>query len=467
MPSALKPHKIAILPDPPSSFLKILGPSFIILGLGLGSGEVILWPYLVSNFGLGIIWGAVLGITFQFFVNMEIERYALVRGESIFVGFARMAKFLPFWFIFSTFIGFGWPGIIAASAKIFGQVFNIQSYEYLAIAFLILIGTILTLGPILYKTVERFQKTVILVGVPSLFIITAAIATKSDYTALLGGVVGIGEGYFFLPAGISLLTFLGAFAFSGAGGNLNLSQSFYIKEKGYGMGKYAHQIQSLLTGKVEEVELEGTTFDLDAHAISNFKKWWKIINVEHFIIFLVTGIISILLLALLAYTTTFGTPGNAPSIDFIVNEANAIGISLFPFASTLFLILAGVMLFATQFAVMDSTSRIISENIILTRPQSFSTRAIPKAYYTTLWAQIAFGIVVFLLGLRDPRTLVTLAAVINAVAMFVHIGLTYLLNIKNLPKVLAPSQVRRVLIIGIFIFFGVFSSYSIWASLLK
>ena len=467
MPSAIKPPKIATLPDPPSSFLKILGPSFIILGLGLGSGEIILWPYLVSNFALGIIWGAVLGITFQFFINMEIERYALIRGESVFVGFARMAKFLPYWFIFSTFIGFGWPGIIAAASRIFGQVFNIQSYEYLAIAFLILIGAILTLGPILYKTVERFQKTVILVGVPSLLIITSAIATKSDYAALAKGVVGIGEGYFLLPTGISLLTFLGAFAFSGAGGNLNLSQSFYIKEKGYGMGKYAGKIQSLLTGKVEEVELEGTTFDPDGHSIDNFKKWWKIINIEHFLVFLVTGMISILLLALLAYATTFGSPGNTPSIDFIVNEANAIGASLFPLAGTIFLLLTGTMLFATQFAVMDSTSRIISENIILTKPQSFSTRAIPKAYYITLWTQIAFGICVFLLGFRDPRSLVTLAAVINAFAMFIHIGLTFLLNIRNLPKVLAPSPVRRILIVGIFLFFGVFSSYSIYANFLK
>ena len=49
---------------------KLIGPSFIILGVGLGSGELILWPYLSSNFGLGIIWAAVLGITFQFFINM-------------------------------------------------------------------------------------------------------------------------------------------------------------------------------------------------------------------------------------------------------------------------------------------------------------------------------------------------------------------------------------------------------------
>lgn len=466
MPSRIRPYKVATFPHPPK-FLKILGPSFIILGLGLGSGEIILWPYLVSNFGLGIIWGAVLGITFQFFINMEIERYALVRGESIFVGFARMAKYLPLWFILSTFIGFGWPGIIASSAKIFGELFNFDSFQYIAIAFLILIGLILTLGPVLYKTVERFQKTIIIIGVPSLLILTLAVASKSDFIALSKGIFGIGNGYTLLPAGISLLTFLGAFAFSGAGGNLNLSQSFYIKEKGYGMGKYANKINSLLTGKVKEVELEGTTFVPDQHSIQNFKKWWKIMNIEHFIVFLLTGIISILLLALLAFSTTYGTPGNAPSIEFIANESKMLGTLLFPLAGSFFLILTGVMLFATQFAVMDSTSRIISENIILTNPRKFSTRAIPKAYYFTLWAQIVFGILVFSFGLKDPRTLVTLSAVINAIAMFVHVGLTFTLNITNLPKVLKPSIVRRLIIIGIFVFFGLFSSFTLWESFLK
>ena len=466
MPFYIKPYKVAALPDPPT-FIKILGPSFIILGLGLGSGEIILWPYLVSNFGLGIIWGAILGITFQYFINLEIERYALIRGESIFVGFARLWKYLPIWFIFSTFIGFGWPGIIAASAKIFASVFNIKQFDILAIVFLLIIGAILTLGPILYKTVERFQKTVIIVGVPSLLLLTATIATKNDYLALAKGIVGAGDGYLLLPQGISLITFLAAFAFSGAGGNLNLSQSFYIKEKGYGMGKYAHKIQSLLTGKVEEVELTGTTFEIDGHSISNFRKWWQMMNLEHFIVFLLTGIISILLLAILAYTTTYGSAGNAPSIDFIVNEARAIQAQTTTYLATFFLLLTGTLLFATQFAVMDSTSRIISENIVLSGIKKYSSRIIPKAYYLTLWAQIIFGILVFLLGLKDPRQLVTLAAVINALAMFVHIGLTLLLNIKNLPKVLAPSFTKRILIIGIFIFFGVFSTYSIYANFFK
>ena len=82
-------------PTPP--FRRLIGPSFIILGLGLGSGEIILWPYLTSNYGLGLVWAIVIGVTMQFFINMEVGRYALIHGESIFVGFARWLRFLPFW----------------------------------------------------------------------------------------------------------------------------------------------------------------------------------------------------------------------------------------------------------------------------------------------------------------------------------------------------------------------------------
>ena len=149
-----------ILPEPPKSILKLLGPSFILLGLGLGTGELILWPYLVSNLGFGIIWGAVLGITFQFFLNMEIERYALANGESIFVGFARLYKKIPIWFILSTIIAFSWPGFSAAAAAVL-KPFGLTNTPLVAVGMLFLAGTILTLGPVLYKTLETYQKILI------------------------------------------------------------------------------------------------------------------------------------------------------------------------------------------------------------------------------------------------------------------------------------------------------------------
>ncbi|MDP7477439.1 MAG: Nramp family divalent metal transporter, partial [Candidatus Peribacteraceae bacterium] len=114
------------LPEAPP-LRKLIGPSFIILGLGLGSGEVVLWPYMASNYGLGIVWGMLIGITMQFFINMEVERYALINGESIFVGFARLLRWLPMWFIISTFLGFGWPGIGLYGATLLSKAFGFSN----------------------------------------------------------------------------------------------------------------------------------------------------------------------------------------------------------------------------------------------------------------------------------------------------------------------------------------------------
>ena len=81
------------LPTPPK-LIHIIGPSFILLGLALGSGELIMWPYLSAVWGLGLLWGGFLGITFQYVLNLEIMRYSLAWGESVFVGFRKLSKWL-------------------------------------------------------------------------------------------------------------------------------------------------------------------------------------------------------------------------------------------------------------------------------------------------------------------------------------------------------------------------------------
>ena len=63
--------------------------------------------------------------------------------------------------------------------------------------------------------------------------------------------------------------------YSGAGGNLNLAQSLYVKEKGYGMGKYTGHITNILAGQEEEVDLHGEVFDQNSVNISRFKTWWR------------------------------------------------------------------------------------------------------------------------------------------------------------------------------------------------
>ncbi|MFH1253767.1 MAG: Nramp family divalent metal transporter, partial [Candidatus Uhrbacteria bacterium] len=255
-------------------------------------------------------------------------------------------------------------------------------------------------------------------------------------------------------------TFLGAFVYSGAGGNLNLAQSIYVKEKGYGMGKYAQKISGLFKGnkKETEIQLEGATFELNKKSEKNFWGWWKKISLEHAIIFWFIGALSITLLMLLSYSTIFGQAGNVQGINFVINEGAAIGKILGPVIGTLFLLAVSIMLFQTQLGVMDSTSRIMAENaaIVYMKKKNKVTVPLSKIYFSFLWAQIAFGILLFLLGATEPKTLIVLGACLNAVAMFAHVGLVSILNRRALPKIFQPALWRKILLGLIFIFFGVF-----------
>ena len=90
LPSRYLPQaKYRDLPDP-RGLRTYLGASVILLATALGSGELILWPYITTQVGIGLVWLSVLGITVQFSLNMEIERYTLVTGETAVTGFSRM-----------------------------------------------------------------------------------------------------------------------------------------------------------------------------------------------------------------------------------------------------------------------------------------------------------------------------------------------------------------------------------------
>lgn len=453
----------------PIPLKKLLGPSFIILALGLGSGEVILWPYLSSNFGLGIAWGALLGITFQFFMNMEIERYALVKGESVFVGLAKQWKLAPQWFILSTFIGFGLPGIIAASAQVLGSLVGIEEFKWLAMAMLIVIGLMLSLGKTVYGMMEKTTQTIIFISVPFILVLAFIAASGADWAYLAQGIMGQGDGYSFLPQGISFAAFFAAFAYSGAGGNLNLTQSIYVKEKGYGMGAYSQKIAGLFRSKEghHDIKLEGETFELTEDNLKRFRTWWKRINLEHLIVFWFLGAVAMLLLMLLSYATTFGIDGNGEGIQFVMNQGKIIGQTISPFVGTLFLIAVTVMLFQTQLGVLDSTSRIMAENAAIKKIANKKEKTVnlSRIYYIFLWAQIAFGIILFLLDVTEPRLLITLGAVLNAIAMFVHVGLVNYMNHKVMPRPLQAAWWRKAIIILVFTVFGLFSAYTVWDKL--
>lgn len=226
------------------------------------------------------------------------------------------------------------------------------------------------------------------------------------------------------------------------------------------MGVYSQKISSLFAKKEEkEIILDGADCAATPEDINRFKKWWRLISIEHAFVFWFLGTISMVFLMLLSYATTHGLTGNTQGINFVINEGRVIGGIFSPAMGILFLVAVSIMLFQTQLGVMDSTSRIMSENFAIRKIHGKSGVKInlSKIYYIFVWAQIAFGITLFLFNIYEPKTLIIFGAVINAFAMFVHLALVSWLNQKILPEVFRPLLWRKIIIAVIFIFFGIFS----------
>ena len=114
----------------------------------------------------------------------------------------------------------------------------------------------------LYKTMERFEKVVVIGSLLFAVGLVAWLATPLDWSTGIAGLFGKGDGWWFFPIDVMvpLASFLGAFAYSGGGGNLNFAQSHYIKEKGFGMGIHSAKITSLLNVDSKPQIIHGALF---------------------------------------------------------------------------------------------------------------------------------------------------------------------------------------------------------------
>ena len=112
---------VAELPEPPKlkgGWTKLLGPGLMMAGAAIGGGEWLMGPATTAKYGGIIMWLAMVSILTQVVYNLEVMRYALFCGESIFVGWFRLGPGPRFWtgvYLFVDFFGL-WPYLAANAA---------------------------------------------------------------------------------------------------------------------------------------------------------------------------------------------------------------------------------------------------------------------------------------------------------------------------------------------------------------
>ncbi|NIJ12912.1 hypothetical protein FHU38_003256 [Saccharomonospora amisosensis] len=446
------------LPEP-VPLRRITGASVIILATAIGSGEAVLWPYITSQIGFVFMWAAVVGFGIQFFLNMEIERYTLATGESAITGFARLWK--PWWWLFIVFalLQNFWPGWATGASTTASFALGLGEdapVVPMTIAALIAIGITLTLSPVVYQWVEKIQG--VLVGLIMLFVVVAIpVATTGEaWSALV--TEGVGDMGF--PLGhesLSIALLLGALAFAGAGGANNLVQSNYIRDKGMGMGLRMPRIVSPITGHEEARPSIGYMFPTDEENMRRWRGWWKVANIEQFITFFVIGVLSLVILSVLAYSTLPVGEVGAQDLDFLRVEGQALQDSVAPWFGTAFWAAATVALFSTNLGIIDYTCRLVADQLKVNALKDSQFWSESKIYAAFVWLMILVGSVILMSGVDQPFLLVVISSSIAGVQMFIYSGLLMLLNRKALPKPLRISGVRLAVLGISFLFFGFLS----------
>jgi hypothetical protein len=454
----LPPVEYRDLPEP-VPLRKVSGASVIILATAIGSGEMILWPYITSQIGFIFMWAAVVGFGIQFFLNMEIERYTLATGESAITGFTRYWK--PWWWLFIVFalLQNFWPGWATGASTTASFALGLGEdapIVPITIAALVAIGTTLTLSPVVYQWVEKIQG--VMVALIMLFVLVAIpMATTAE---AWGALVTQGVGQVGFPVGqggLSIALLLGALAFAGAGGANNLVQSNYIRDKGMGMGKHMPRIVSPITGHEEARPSLGYMFPTDDENMRRWRGWWKVANWEQFITFFLIGVLSLIVLSVLAYSTLPIGQVQQEDLAFLQTEGQALQEIVAPWFGTAFWAAATVALFSTNLGIIDYTCRLIADQFKINALRDSQFWSESRIYVAFVWLMIVVGSLILLVGVDQPFVLVVIASSIAGVQMFIYSGLLIMLNRRALPKELQVGGIRLAVLAVSFLFFGFLS----------
>jgi len=430
----------------------MIGPSVILLGLSIGSGEFVLWPRLTAEHGFALFWACWIGCSIQFFLNMEIERYTLATGESAVVGFIRLWRGLGPVFLICATLPWIWPGWATGGGALLAWEIGGSTRVY-AVAGLVLCGLILTLGPVVYRTIEAVQMALVAV-IFTLALALAAIVVDADSVAALArGALRVGH----VPDGMDLPLLLGALAFAGAGGTANLAQSNYVKDKGYGMGRWIGRITSPFSGREESGSEVGLVFPDDPESRVRWTGWWRRANAEHAFSFWLLCLLSLTLFCLLTHAL-LGVHGRVPEgLSCIADEAAGLEERFGAVARHAFLWAGIAVLFSTELGILDAVTRVVSDLVKSTWLLEDERWSVSRLYFTVLWGFIGFGVMVLLLGFDQPLTLLVTSAALNAVVMFLYSGLLIWLGWRCFEPPLRPTPVRILALCLSFVFFGTFS----------
>jgi hypothetical protein len=494
----MPPWEVGQLPEPPRirwSPRALVGPGLMMAGAAIGGGEWLMGPSVTARYGGMIMWLATLSILFQVVYNLEVMRYTLYCGESIFIGFFRLLPGPRFWACFYIFIDFFaiWPYLSANAAvplhaALLGHLPTADQKVYtqwLAYGVFLLAFVPLIFGGKVYTSLERLMVAKVVLVLGYLLFVGIFFVSWETWVEVFAGFVFLSQGtdgtwgFHLLPgaaiqpgwtviggvqlglAGQSVTpalsldwALLAAFAAIAGIGGLNNSQlSNYSRDKGWGMGSQVGAIPSIVGGKGIALAHTGQVFPLTEESFSRWKGWLKVIRRDQLVIWFFGCVLGMAIPSLvsLEFVRGMSVQGDQVAAATAVGIVTTTGVEIFWFLTLLcgFLVLAPSQVTTMDGIVRRWTDVLWTGNRWLQRLEGHQVK---KVYYGLLGAYAVWGLFV-LTFLPQPLVMVKVSGVLMNFALGFSAFHTLAVNLIFLPKPLRPGWVARFGLVGCGVFF--------------
>ncbi|MDX6724496.1 MAG: hypothetical protein QOD73_2900 [Solirubrobacteraceae bacterium] len=449
----LPPMPIRKLPEAPQA-AHILGPAMILVALGVGLGETFLWPRLVIVFGPNIRWLFLVGVALQTVVMLEMARYAMATGESIFFGAARVWQPLMWLFFVTAIAVYIWPGHISTGADALEQLTGIP-WQLSASIGLIVIGLMFTVVTFVYNLIEALLAFLVGVLVIGSAIVAAIVGSLSDLGDVLVGLVRFDFGIPHEAVTAAWFPILvGSIAFAGPSGMQQMWYTLWLRDKGAGMGVHMPRVRGLLhAGEEETIPAAGSMFDVDdADEMRKWRDWRKWVRYDAILLFFgITMLVTIIFTVMAMHAAEVNPEARQ---NLLNGERDAALVAMRDAFSetakilgTAFFVFIAIVGWKASVGLFDAFARGQSDMTYYFVPGAKKFK-MAHLYGLFLWGVILFGILIINFGPVDgPTAILNVLAFMSTFVMGAYCLTLAAVNRKNLPKKIRPNPIITVVLV--------------------
>lgn len=440
-------YRDADLPRMPGRFWDLVGPGAVLVGLAIGAGELIVWPRVTAQFGATMTWAAVLGVFVQLWLNLEIGRYTLATGESVYAGYRRVWHWFSWIFLCLNVVGWivpGWARTCGGALKVLlvgpdgpGSPTVWTTVTFAAVAAVLF-------GPrAVYRSMELTVQFLVVIITLGLIAIAFTVSDATTWVALGRGIIN----FPFKDPDMAGYELFSALVFAGAGGTANLFFSFYLLDKGWGMGARVPGVVSPLRGKGEREGSRSFRIRDTPENRERWGAWMRHLTLDQALFFWFLNTFTILLF-IVGSLAVLHPRGIVPGSELLVWEEATILASLWGGAGkTVFLVVGVACLFSTQLTLIDGVARSCAD--ILQGSTTWARRRATGELYGAIAAMwmVAGIALTYAYEAIPPFMFLLSAGFFGGIAMAIYAPLTLWINLRLLPEPFRPSRVRVAILV--------------------